>query len=123
MSAIEIVLFAANFYITREFQYLIPHPFVFQKSDAAPKDIVFLLAINKFRFMIPLRRRAEEPPPPDKQLSDVGKALPVLGIWIPKDIPNIRALSLMLGWKPEPDSELATINPNACQEACGSHCP
>ena len=30
---------------------------------------------------------------------------------MPKDVPNVRAISLLPGWKPEPDSELNKIDP------------
>ena len=30
---------------------------------------------------------------------------------VPKDVPNVRAITLLPGWKPEPDSELNKIDP------------
>ena len=43
--------------------------------------------------------------------ADTNKIIARSRVRIPKDIPNIRALSLIPGWTPEPESELAQIDP------------
>ena len=43
--------------------------------------------------------------------ADTNKIIARSQVRIPKDIPNIRALSLIPGWTPEPESELAQIDP------------
>ena len=48
--------------------------------------------------------------------ADTNKVMCRSRVRVPKDVPNIRAISLLPGWKPESASELSEIDPAVLEE-------